>query len=473
MDETTFLTQLLLHIRAKYPLFFVETADEDWIVDAVNREFGASCDVVVMDTLDDTKLDYTGVRQAIYLWCGACNEDWNAHRKALLKLARRFRTSVTLVMLGESWASLPDGTCMPPVLHAPLPSEQARQTVAQLALGAYAKDAKRLERIAFASAGMTRAQIFRALSKAVAQRRLDANFDAWEATIVAEKKALMARSSTLEIIEDAATMNDVGGANELKIWLKQRSAAFSDEARKYGLESPRGLLLVGVQGCGKSLLAKAVASDWHFPLLRLDMSSIFAGVSSNPDAALANALDAADAMAPAIIWCDEIEKIFNDAADPTTKRLLSHILNWLQERRSKTFFVATANDVQALPPELMRKGRFDEIFFVDLPDEQARKDIFQIHLRRRKRDPKCFDCQKLAEEARNFSGAEIEQAVMAALFAAFNQAREVTTEDILDAIQDTTPLFKQREDDIKRLREWAGERTRGADQNARILSFFK
>ncbi len=472
MDETTFLQQISLHIRAKYPLFFVETADEDWISEFIKSEFGTTCSVRVIESLVNASFDAQSMKQSILIWSGANLEDWRVNEKALLKQARKLRTQTTLIMLGESWNALPESSIMPPVLRAPLPSSVARENVAQLALGTLAKDAARLARIAFASAGMTRAQLYRVLSKAVAQKRIDPQFDDWEMLIVAEKKSLMARSSTLEIIEDRASMDEVGGAAELKNWLKERSHAFSDEAREFGLESPRGLLLVGVQGCGKSLLAKAVATDWHFPLLRLDMSSIFAGNLGNPDAALSRALDVADAMAPAVIWCDEIEKAFNDDSDATTRRLLGHILNWLQERRSKTFFVATANDVQALPPELIRKGRFDEIFFVDLPDEAARQEIFQIHLRRRHREPEKFDCEKLALEAQNFSGAEIEQAVMAALFTAFNKNREVTTDDILDAIQETTPLYKQREEDIKRLREWAGERTRSASQNARILGFF-
>jgi SpoVK/Ycf46/Vps4 family AAA+-type ATPase len=169
---------------------------------------------------------------------------------------------------------------------------------------------------------------------------------------------------------------------------------------------------------------------------------------------------------------DRVEKAFAQGADPTTRRMLGHILNWLQERRANSFFVATANDVTELPSELIRKGRFDELFFVDLPDEKARADIFAIHLRKRHRDPRRFNCEKLAAEARHFSGAEIEQAVIAALFTAFSRGSELKQDDILDAIQDIVPLYKQREDDIKRLREWATERTRQATNNAKLLSYF-
>lgn len=473
MDENAFLQQISLHIQAHYPMFFIETPDDDWIAEAIGQHFGQVCELMRITALDTGLLDRTGPKPLILHWIGATAEDWRTHAPCLLRHAHRLRTHVTLILQNESWAELPETASMPPILRAPLPSPKTRETIAQLALGIAAQNKERLARITFASAGMTRTQLFRALSKALVRQRQFADFDDWEGCIVAEKKALMSRSSTLEILHDTFSLDDVGGTDELKLWLRQRKRAFSPEAQAYGLEAPRGLLLVGIQGCGKSLLAKSIATDWQFPLLRLDMSSIFAGNIGNPDAALSRALDVADAMSPAVIWCDEIEKSFNDQSDPTTRRLLGHILNWLQERRSRTFFVATANDVQALPPELTRKGRFDEIFFIDLPDEKARQEIYAIHLRRRHRDPKDFDCASLAAQSVHFSGAEIEQSVMSGLFAAFSQNREVTTDDILDAIHDTTPLYKQREEDIKRLREWAGERTRSASQNERLLQFFR
>ena len=473
MDESVFLQQLALHIKARYPLFFIETPDEDWIVQAIKTDFEKTADVELVDAIDPSLLNATTPKQRIVLLSGATPDTWTQYARALMKHARLTRAMTTLILLGESWAAIPDASTLPPILRAPLPSPQARETIAQVALGLAVRDPKKLARITFASAGMTRTQLYRALSKSSVLRRENPAFDDWENFIVNEKKSLMGRHSTLEIIDDDATLDDVGGAESLKIWLRQRSAAFSPYARDFGLESPKGVLLVGIQGCGKSLIAKAIASEWHFPLLRLDLSAVFAGNVGNPAAALARAPDVADAMAPAVIWCDEIEKSFSQDADPTTKRLLGHLLNWLQERRSQSFFVATANDVQALPPELIRKGRFDETFFVDLPDQNARKQIFAIHLKRRKRDPELYDCAALAEFADHFSGAEIEQVVLAALFAAFNNKRELSQDDLFDAIQDTTPLYKQREDDIKRLREWAGERTRAADQNAKLLDFFK
>ena len=408
----------------------------------------------------------------VYLWFGASMREIDTSADDIIRHAGRLKTANTLIILTPVGQNRPDVLTRIPVLTAPMPSTEARKALARNALGKYAENSERLDRIAFSSAGLTRTQLYRVLMRCTVEAGNNSNFDAWERRIVDEKKYILANDLSLEVLDDPASMNDVGGADELKIWIEQRTAVFSEEARKFGLMPPRGLLLVGIQGCGKSLIAKAIANAWKFPLLKLDMSAIFAGNAESPDAVLQRALQVADNMAPAVIWCDEIEKVFAEGSDPTTKRLLGHILNWLQERRANSFFVATANDVRELPSELIRKGRFDELFFIDLPDENARADIFAIHLKKRHRDPNRFNCKLLAAKSQNFSGAEIEQAVISGLFAAFAQKREITQDDILDAIQDTVPLYKQREDDIKRLREWATERTRSAANNARMLSYF-
>lgn len=472
MNESEFLQSLFLSIKASEPLIWVETADDDWIVDAVKREM-ASLQIAcsIQDNLDFDALEKSAGR-CVVIWNNGSSDEYEEHAHTLLRIGRRLRTSLTIVILMHPSQQRPESLRFMPIYSAPFPTLEARRNLIQLTLGMHAKDASRLEKLAFVSAGLTRTQIYRILARTLIEARENPGFSDWERRISDEKKRLLANDLSLEVIDDPATLDDVGGADELKLWLKQRAAVFGDEARKFGLMPPRGLLLVGIQGCGKSLIAKAIANAWKFPLLRLDMSAIFAGGQLSPDAVLQRALDVADAMAPAVIWCDEIEKSFAENSDPTTRRLLGHILNWLQERHSNSFFVATANDVRELPSELIRKGRFDELFFVDLPDEKARAEIFAIHLKRRHRAPDAFDCKKLAAEARNFSGAEIEQAVIAALFTAFDKHRELTQDDILDAIQDIVPLYKQREDDIKRLREWATERTRQAANNARLLSYF-
>lgn len=473
MNETEFLQALILSIKAADPLIWVETPDDDWIIDALKRSMN---DLRIphdfLEAIDFNALEKIQTR-AVYIWYNASTEMFEDCERALFRLSKRLRTTVTLVVLAHPTTSRPSSLSHIPILAAPLPTLTARRSLLQLAMGTYARDTARLDKLTFLSAGLNRTQIYRILSKTLVEARENPTFNEWDKRIADEKKRLLAADMSLEVIDDPASMDDVGGADELKIWLRQRQAVFGDEARQFGLMPPRGLLLVGIQGCGKSLLAKAIANTWKFPLLKLDMSSIFAGGQTiSPDAALQKALNVADAMAPAVIWCDEIEKAFSEGSDPTTRRLLGHILNWLQERKANSFFVATANDVTQLPSELIRKGRFDELFFVDLPDEKSRSEIFAIHLRKRHRDPAIFDCPRLAAEARNFSGAEIEQAVIAGLFNAFDKRREVTIDDISDAIQDIVPLYKQREDDIKRLREWATERTRMAANNARLLSFF-
>lgn len=472
MNESEFLRTLFLRIKAAEPLVWIETPDDDWIINAVRSELAnLKIPLEVTDAPDLESLEKAQTRNVV-LWLNATTDALNAHERILTRITRKLRTQLTLIIPAPSHIIRPESLARIPVLEAPLPSLDARKKLIQLTLGTFGRDMSRVERLAFTSAGLTRTQIYRILARTLIEARETPGFSEWDKRVADEKKRLLAHDMSLEVIDDPATLDDVGGADELKIWLRQRAAVFGDDARAFGLQPPRGLLLVGIQGCGKSLIAKAIANAWKFPLLKLDISAIFAESSETPDAVLQRALHVADVMAPAVIWCDEIEKAFSDGADPTTRRLLGHILNWLQERRASSFFVATANDVSELPSELIRKGRFDELFFIDLPDETAREQIYRIHLRKRHRDPAAFDCARLAALAQNFSGAEIEQTVIAALFTAFNAHREITQDDITDAIQDTVPLYKQRIEDIKRLREWATERTRAAANNARLLSYF-
>ncbi|MBR4985743.1 MAG: AAA family ATPase [Proteobacteria bacterium] len=472
MNESDFLRTLFLRIKAAEPLIWIETPDDDWIINAIRTELAnLKISLEITDTPDLASLENVQTRTAV-LWLNVTSAALHAHEQPLMRMIRKLRTQLTLIIPAPSHIVRPEFLAKYPVLQAPLPTFEARKRLIQLTLGTFARDTERVDQLAFTSAGLTRTQLYRILARTMIEARETPGFKDWERRVSEEKKRLLAHDMSLEVIDDPATLDDVGGADELKTWLIQRTAVFSDEARAFGLQPPRGLLLVGIQGCGKSLIAKAIANAWKFPLLRLDISAIFAESSETPDAVLQRALHVADVMAPAVIWCDEIEKAFAEGADPTTRRLLGHILNWLQERRANSFFVATANDVSELPSELIRKGRFDELFFIDLPDDAAREQIFRIHLKKRRRDPDRFNCEYLASLARNFSGAEIEQTVIAALFTAFNAHREVTQDDISDAIQDTVPLYKQRAEDIKRLREWASERTRAAANNARLLSYF-
>lgn len=284
--------------------------------------------------------------------------------------------------------------------------------------------------------------------------------------VAREKERVIKQSEVLEYYAANAKMADVGGLDELKTWLNRRGQAFGAGARRFGLDAPKGVLLLGIQGCGKSLTAKAIAATWQFPLLRFDMGKVFGGVVGQSEGNIRTALQVAQALAPCVLWIDEIEKGLagmgsSDSTDGgTTARVVGTLLTWMQEKRDPVFVVATANRIDMLPPELLRKGRFDEIFFVDLPTRRIRREILAIHLRRKDRDPEDFDLDALAEASSGFSGAELEEAVREGLFAAFAEGRELETDDVAAALGKTFPLSKTMNHEINGLREWAKVRAR-------------
>ncbi len=289
--------------------------------------------------------------------------------------------------------------------------------------------------------------------------------------ILAEKQHLLRKSKVLEYFHTPESFSEVGGMEELKEWLRKRGAAFSEAARRFGLPEPRGLLLLGVQGGGKSLMAKAVASQWKLPLLRLDMGRIFGEMVGASEQNMRHALQVAESISPCVLWLDEIEKGLAGMASSgrsdagTSARVFGTFLTWMQEKQSPVFVVATSNDVRQLPPELLRKGRFDEIFFVDLPSKPERAEIWDIHLRKRKREPKHFDLQRLVAESKGFTGAEIEQLIISALYDAFDERRDVEMNDLLRVISQTLPLSEVMREEIAALRGWAKEHARAASSS--------
>lgn len=249
--------------------------------------------------------------------------------------------------------------------------------------------------------------------------------------------------------------------SNLKDWLATRGRGFEEGAGAFGLEPPRGLLLTGVPGCGKSLVAKAVAGTWGMPLLLLDPSRLYGPFVGQSEQRLADSLASVESLAPVVLWIDEVEKGFAAASmgdGGVSERIKGTFLRWMQERADGVFVVATCNEVTRLPPEFLRKGRFDEVFFVDLPDPAEREVIFSLHLQRRKRDPAAFDLAALAAASDGFSGAEIEAAVVSGLYRVFGQGGDLTTETIVAELAATRPLSETRAEDITRLREWAAER---------------
>lgn len=285
------------------------------------------------------------------------------------------------------------------------------------------------------------------------------------AEITTEKYKLLDTDGVLSFEMDTARFNDVAGLRKLKAWLERRKMVFLSSDAPKGLDPSKGILLLGVQGGGKSLAAKSVAGSWGIPLLRLDFGTLYNKYYGETERNLRQSLKTADIMSPCVLWIDEIEKGLSGGSDDggPSKRILGTLLTWMAERESKVFLVATANDIEALPPELLRKGRFDEIFFVDLPRDDVRLEIFRIHIDKREQDSTTIDLKKLSQESELFSGAEIEQAVVSALYSAHAASETLSTEHILDEINTTKPLAVLMSEKIKHLRDWAAERTVPAD----------
>lgn len=284
--------------------------------------------------------------------------------------------------------------------------------------------------------------------------------------IIEEKKQIVRKSGILQFYPADSGLADVGGHDLLKEWLEHREKSFTDAARDFGIPYPKGVLLLGVQGCGKSLVAKAISSAYSLPMLKMDVGRVFGSLVGQSEENMRKAIRIAESLAPCILWIDELEKGFagmggSGVSDSgTTARVFSTFLTWMQEKTKPVFIVATANDVSALPPELLRKGRFDEIFFVDLPDLEERKDIFKIHLVKRKRDPKKFKVPDLAVLTEGYSGAEIEQVVVGALNRAFDAGREIKQDDLASEAKAQVPLSRTMAEDISALRMWAKIRAR-------------
>jgi SpoVK/Ycf46/Vps4 family AAA+-type ATPase len=323
------------------------------------------------------------------------------------------------------------------------------------------------EKLLKATLGLTRDEAEKVYRKAqvTAGRLTETEVD----IVLSEKKQLIRRNGILEYIEEDETLDSVGGLEELKRWLRQRSNAFTERAREYGLPQPKGMLILGVPGCGKSLIAKTTSRLWGLPLLRLDMGRVYDGsMVGRSEANLRNALKTAESISPVVLFIDEIDKAFAgtsgsaDSDGGTSSRIFGSFLTWMQEKASPVFVMATANRVERLPSEFLRKGRFDEIFFVDLPTPDERKEIFRIHLSKRNRDLNRFDLDQLIKVCEGFSGAEIEQALVAAMYDAFAQDREFTQLDIIAAMRATLPLSKTMSEQVTALRDWASQRARPA-----------
>ncbi|MGE5657527.1 MAG: AAA family ATPase [Actinomycetota bacterium] len=346
------------------------------------------------------------------------------------------------------------------VLEFPLPTATEIKVEVERLLSATGQviEGRLLDEMVRSCQGLSLERIRRVLARAIATHGKVQQDDV--ELILEEKRQTIRQTQILDFYPTHENISDIGGLDNLKEWLLRRGGAFSERARQYGLPHPRGLLLVGIQGTGKSLTAKAIAHHWHLPLLRLDVGRLFAGLVGESESRTRQMIQLAEALAPCVLWIDEIDKAFagvdgkGDAG--TTSRVFGTFITWLAEKTSPVFVVSTANNIQSLPPEMLRKGRFDDIFFVGLPNQEERRAIFEVHLTRlRPQSLKNYEIDRLAYETPDFSGAEIEQTLIEAMHIGFSQNRDFTTDDILEAASQIVPLARTAQEQIQFLQNWA------------------
>lgn len=339
------------------------------------------------------------------------------------------------------------------------------------------------ERLANAALGLTLQEAENAFARAMVE---DGRLDVGDVDVILEeKRQIIQKTEILEFIKSDLDMDDVGGLENLKRWLKKRNNSWLDLAQRYGLPAPKGALITGVPGCGKSLTAKCMSSMWQLPLLRLDVGKIFSGIVGSSEENIRTAIKTAEAIAPSILWIDEIEKGFGGTGaggdSGTSTRVFGTFLTWMQEKTRPVFVIATANNIQSLPAELLRKGRFDEIFFVDLPTLKERMDIFRLHMEKRLVNPDVVGEFKLTDEvlemladiSEGFTGAEIEQVVISALFEAFAEERSIRLDDFAKAVQNTVPLSVTQAEQIRSIRDWANVRAVAATRQEDRVEYAK
>ncbi len=377
----------------------------------------------------------------------------------------------TLVITAPSIQMPPELGSLVEFLELPLPDKQRLRQIIDEQIVRVGKtrtlkrtlDASGFDALTNTLRGLTEEEAERAVSQAIVTRYgLTPEI---VTDVLQAKKDILRRSEMLDFVEASDSLADVGGLENLKVWLGQRCGTWEDAAREFGLEPPRGVIILGVQGCGKSMCARAIAGEWKIPLVKFDTAALFDKYIGETEKRTKKMFHVAEGLAPCVLWIDELEKVFagsgTDSASSdagVSSRLLGSLLSWMQDRKAPVFVAATCNDVSALPPELIRKGRFNELFFVDLPNDSERKQICALQLRKRKRNPTEFDLNEISTAAAGYSGAEIEAAVQTALYAAFASKSELTTKALLDALKGTIPLSKIRAEEIEAVREWARKR---------------
>jgi serine/threonine protein kinase len=479
-------------LRASFPLVYVMSFEEERVVAAVRRiaqrlgqERNRPRNVYVWSasrglrdeagklTSEATLSDPTAALvhaiespdDAVYVFLDAHRHFSPVTARLVRDTVRAVRTTRKSVLFVSPFFSVPEELEKEVTLTLfQLPDRKDLEPVLDLILEECKLAGQACELSADARTALVRAAMGLTLNEAERAFRAAAlrtgGLNAGSASLVAETKSqLIRKSGILEYYPKSESAADVGGLENLLEWFNQRAPVFASTARYAGLPVPKGVLLIGIPGCGKSLSARALAGSWGVPLLRLDIGRLFGSVVGASESNLRLAIQTAEAVSPCILWIDEIEKGFGGVSGREGGRVAARIfgsfLNWLQDKQSPVFVVATANDIMGLPPELLRKGRFDEIFFVGLPKPEERRAILNIHLRKRRRDPGLFDLDALVEATEGFSGAEIEQALNAGLFQAFHGGRELATADMLDALHETYPLSRSRPRELAAMTRWA------------------
>jgi ATPase family associated with various cellular activities (AAA) len=481
----TFREEFKLLLRARYPLIYIPTYEEERVEAAIREEaanqgnravytwdfvdgyqgnpndagFGRRNPLQALEFIE--KLSASAPAVLILRDYHRFLEDVAIARK-LRNLARLLKSQPKNIVLLSPKIAIPDDlTEVLTVLEFPLPAAPEIKVEIErllIATGGNSLSAKVLDDLVRSCQGLSMERIRRVLARAIATHGELQPEDV--DLVLEEKRQTIRQTQILDFYPATEQISDIGGLDNLKDWLLRRGGSFTEKARQYGLPHPRGLMLVGIQGTGKSLTAKAIAHHWHLPLLRLDVGRLFGGLVGESESRTRQMIQVAEALAPCILWIDEIDKAFSGLGSRgdagTTSRVFGTFITWLAEKTSPVFVVSTANDIQALPPEMLRKGRFDEIFFVGLPSQEERKAIFNVHLSRlRPHNLKSYEIERLAYETPDFSGAEIEQTLIEAMHIGFSQNRDFVTDDILEAASQIIPLARTAVEQIQKLQEWA------------------
>jgi SpoVK/Ycf46/Vps4 family AAA+-type ATPase len=479
-----FTSELALFLKARYPIIYINTIEEDRVEYVIrkNVKMNLNRSIYSWDFIDGytNNPNNQGFGKRNPLQALELVERLNAETPALfllkdfnrflndLSISRKLRNisrilklqPKTIIIIGSDLTIPKELQELITVLQFQLPLEdEISQELTRLIDSLNIQvESELFESLTRACQGLSLERIRRVLSKIIATyKTIDENSIS---ILLSEKKQIISQTEILEYCSVNEKISNLGGLNNLKDWLNKRKTAFSIQASNYGLPTPRGLLLIGIQGTGKSLTAKAIANDWQLPLLKLDVGKLFGGIVGESESRLRQMINVAETISPCILWIDEIDKAFTNTDSKgdsgTSNRVLATFISWLSEKTKPVFVISTANNIELLPLEIIRKGRFDEIFFLDLPQSKEREEIFKIHLQEfRPENWESFDYKKLAQLSESFSGSEIRQSIIEGMYLAFYEKREVITEDICLALKELIPLAHLESNQMLALQNWA------------------